>query len=108
MRRMTEAVHIQTGRSMEWMNAGEMVKCLNQKLGGWANYFKLGPITKAYRFLDKYTTTRLRRWLCKKHKQSGGSKRYPEEFFYQQMRLIRLPQLPPRLPSQKHDALSES
>jgi RNA-directed DNA polymerase len=98
IRRMTEAVHIQTGRSMEWMDAGEMVKCLNQKLGGWANYFKLGPITKAYRFLDKYTTTRLRRWLCKKHKQSGGSKRYPDEFFYQQMGLIRLPQLPQSLP----------
>ena len=72
IRRMTEAVHIQTGRNMEWMDAGEMVKCLNQKLGGWANYFKLGPVTKAYRFLDKYTTTRLRRWLCKKHKQSSG------------------------------------
>jgi hypothetical protein len=38
---------------MEWMDAGEMVKCLNQKLAGWANYFKLGPVTKAYRFLDK-------------------------------------------------------
>jgi RNA-directed DNA polymerase len=99
IRRMTAAVHIQTGRNMEWMDAGEMVKCLNQKLGGWANYFKLGPVTNAYRFLDKYTTTRLRRWLCKKHKQqSGGSKRYPDEFFYQQMGLIRLPGLPQSLP----------
>ena len=62
LRRMTEAVRIQTGRNMDWMDAGEMVKCLNQKLGGWANYFKLGPVTKTYRFLDKYTTTRLRRW----------------------------------------------
>ncbi len=96
---MAEVLHIQTGRNMEWMDAGDMVKCLNQKLGGWANYFKLGPVTKAYRFLDKYTTTRLRRWLCKKHKQqSGGSKRYPDEFFYQQMGLIRLPELPQSLP----------
>src|SRR5260370_37190885 len=94
MRRMTEAVHIQTGRSMEWMDAGEMAKCLNQKLGGWANYFKLGPIKKAYQFLDKYNTTRLLRWLCKKHKERVGSKRYPEEFFYHQMGLIRLAQPP--------------
>jgi len=99
IRRMTETVRIQTGRNMEWMDAGEMVKCLNQKLGGWANYFKLGPVTKAYRFLDRYTTTRLRRWLRKKHKQrSGGLKRYPDEFFYQQMGLIRLPKLPQSLP----------
>jgi RNA-directed DNA polymerase len=53
----------------------------------------------AYRFLDRYTTTRLRRWLCKKHKQSNGStKRYPDEFFHQQMGLICLPQLPQSLP----------
>jgi RNA-directed DNA polymerase len=99
IKRMTEAVRIQTDRNMEWMDAGEMVKCLNQKLGGWANYFKLGPVTKAYRFLDKYTTTRLRRWLCKKHKQSsGGFTRYPDELFHEQMGLICLPQLPQSLP----------
>jgi RNA-directed DNA polymerase len=99
IKRMTEAVRIQTGRNMDWMDAGEMVKCLNQKLGGWANYFKLGPVTKAYRFLDKYTTNRLRRWLCKKHKHgSGGFTRYPDEFFHEQMGLICLPQLPQGLP----------
>jgi len=47
IKRMTEAVRIQTGRNMEWLDAGEMVKCLNQKLGGWTNYFNLGPITPA-------------------------------------------------------------
>lgn len=99
IRRMTEAVRIQTGRNMEWMDAGEMVKCLNQKLGGWANYFKLGPVSKSYRFLDRYTTTRLRRWLCKKHKQkSGGFTRYPDEYFHRQMGLICLPKLPQSLP----------
>lgn len=96
---MTEAVRIQTDRNMEWMDAGEMVKRLNQKLGGWANYFQLGPVTQAYRFLDRYTTNRLRRWYCKKHKQrSGRLNRYPDEFFYQQMGFICLPQLPQRLP----------
>ncbi len=99
IRRMTEAVRIQTDRNMEWMDAGEMVKCLNQKLGGWANYFKLGPVTKAYRFLDRYTTTRLRRWLCKKHKQKGGGFNcYPDEYFHKQMGLICLPLLPQSLP----------
>lgn len=99
IRRMTEAVRIQTGRNMEWLDVGEMVKRLNQKLGGWANYFKLGPVTPAYRFIDRYTTTRLRRWLCKKHKQSsGGLMHYPDEYFYKQLGLIRLPMLPQNLP----------
>ncbi|EAV2220380.1 hypothetical protein C6Y61_22935 [Salmonella enterica] len=48
-------------------------------MGGWTNYFRLGPVTQSYRFIDCYTTTRLRRWLCKKHKQrSKGLKRYPD------------------------------
>ncbi|MGQ5525459.1 group II intron reverse transcriptase/maturase [Chitinimonas sp. PSY-7] len=96
---MTEAIHVQTGRNLEWRDAGEMVTRLNQKLGGWANYFCLGPVTPAYRFIDKYTTTRLRRWPCKKRKQHGkGIKRYPDEYFYEQLGLIRLPKLPQGLP----------
>ncbi len=99
IKRMTEAVRIQTGRNMEWLDVGEMVKQLNQKLGGWANYFKLGPVTPAYRCIDRYTTTRLRRWLCKKHKQnSRGLTHYPDEYFYQQLGLIRLPMLPQNFP----------
>jgi RNA-directed DNA polymerase len=99
IRRMTEMVRVQTGRNMEWLDVEEMVKRLNQKLGGWANYFKLGPVTPAYRFIDRYTTTRLRRWLCKKHKQSSrGSMHDPDEYFYQQLGLIRLPMLPQNLP----------
>ena len=99
IKRMTEAVRIQTGRNMEWLDAGEMVKCLNQKLGGWANYFNLGPVTPAYRFIDRYTTNRLRRWFCKKHKQPGrGFTHYPDEYLYQKLGLIRLPMLPQNLP----------
>jgi RNA-directed DNA polymerase len=99
IRRMTETVRVQTGRNTEWLDVGEMVKRLNQKLSGWANYFKLGPVTPAYRFIDQYTTTRLRRWLCKKHKQSSrGLMHYPDEYFYQQLGLIRLPMLPQNLP----------
>ena len=99
IKHMTEAVHVQTGRNMEWLDAEEMVIRLNQKLGGWANYFCLGPVTSAYRFIDRYTTTRLRRWLCRKHKQrSGGIRRYPDEYMYSQLKLIRLPMLPQRFP----------
>jgi hypothetical protein len=84
---------------MEWMEAEEMVYKLNQKLRGWANYFQLGSITQSYRYIDRYTTTRLRRWFCKKHKRHGkGIKQYPEEYFYKKLNLIQLPKLPQNLP----------
>ena len=41
---------------------------INGKLVGWANYFSLGPVSKAYHAIEQYTKRRLRRWLCHKHK----------------------------------------
>ena len=57
---------------------------LNRLLAGWANYFCLGPVSKAYRAVDGYASARLRRWLCKKHQQPGqGTARYPDAYLYQ-------------------------
>jgi group II intron reverse transcriptase/maturase len=99
IKRMTEAIHLQTGCNMGWMDAEEMVSKLNQKLRGWTNYFQQGSITRSYRYLDRYTTTRLRRWFCKKHKQQGnGTNRYSDEYLYGKLGLIQLPKLPQNLP----------
>src|ERR1700722_6825481 len=65
---------------MAFLDAVEVVQRLNWMLGGWANYFYLGPVTKAYRSIDAYTKQRLRRWLCGKHKEPGtGLTRFPDE-----------------------------
>jgi len=37
---------------------------------GWANYFCLGPVSKAYRAVESHACKRLRQWLCAKHKVS--------------------------------------
>ncbi len=109
VKRMIEAVHVETDRKTTWLDAEELVTRLNRKLGGWANYFCYGPVASAYRFIDWYTTNRLRRWLCKKHKQSGkGNERYPDEYLYKHLRLIRLPMLPKAFRGRRHDVLSES
>ena len=42
---------------------------LNRILIGWANYFCLGPVSKAYSAVDMHARRRLRRWLCDKHKE---------------------------------------
>jgi len=67
------------------------ISALNRVLVGWANYFCLGPVSKAYRGVDRHATRRLRRWLYKKHKQPcQGTSRYPDEHLYDVLGLQRL------------------
>jgi RNA-directed DNA polymerase len=60
-------------------------------LSGWANYFCLGPVSKAYRTVDIHARHRLRQWLCAKHKVKGqGTTRFPDEYLEQALGLVRL------------------
>jgi len=80
-----------TERRWGFIATEEQVARINRKLEGWSNYFRIGPVSNAYRAVDRHTAYRLRQWLCRKHKvQGAGTRRYPDRYLYEKLNLVRL------------------
>jgi group II intron reverse transcriptase/maturase len=68
-----------TRHQTTFRTVGEQVTKLNQMLVGWANYFRLGYVTAAWRIVQQHARRRLRRWLRRKHKErTGRADRYSD------------------------------
>jgi RNA-directed DNA polymerase len=91
VRRICDAISERTGRHTTLLSEGKIVTDLNRMLVGWANYFRLGPVSQAYRAIDRHAVYRLRQWLCAKHKVQGpGRTRFPDTYLYQVLHLAKL------------------
>ena len=98
VKRICEAISELTGRDQTLLEQEIVVARLNRVMVGWANYFCLGPVSKAYRAVESHACKRLRQWLCAKHKVMSGTTRFSEASLYDVLGLVRLTRRPRHLP----------
>jgi group II intron reverse transcriptase/maturase len=102
VQRICRAISDRTAAKWTWQDEISVVKALNQRLTGWANYYRMGPVTRVYRAVDEHARYRLRWWLRRKHKvKNKGISRFSYEYLDQQLGLIRLAAIQRNLPCVK-------
>lgn len=82
-----------TGRTTE-----DEVRTLNRLLSGWANYFRLGYVTRAWQIVQQHACRRLRRWLQRKTNKRAGLQNLPDLRLYEEYGLLNLVKSIPRKP----------
>jgi group II intron reverse transcriptase/maturase len=91
VQRICQAISEATRRNKTQQAFEQIVAQLNRQMIGWANYFCLGPVRKAYSAVERHTCRRLRQWLRAKHKRQGaGTKRYSDQLLHDKFGLVRL------------------
>jgi group II intron reverse transcriptase/maturase len=87
--RVCATISAETGRHKTLLDQETVVRTLNRIMIGWANYFCLGPVSKAYRAVERHARKRLRQWLCTKHKLSWpATQRFPEAALHDVLGLV--------------------
>jgi group II intron reverse transcriptase/maturase len=91
VQRICEAISQETGRNKTLLAQETVITTLNRMMIGWANYFCLGPVSKAYRAVERHARQRLRQWLCAKHQLRGqASKQFSITTLHQVLGLVEL------------------
>jgi RNA-directed DNA polymerase len=91
VQRIWGAISEETRRSKTQLDRKTVVATLNRMMTGWANYFCLGPVSKAYRAVERHARKRLRQWLRAKYKKQGpATKTFPVAYLHDKLGLVRL------------------
>ncbi|HEX2715815.1 MAG TPA: group II intron reverse transcriptase/maturase [Candidatus Acidoferrales bacterium] len=91
VQRICKAISKETGQNKTWREQETVIETLNRMMIGWANYFCLGPVSKAYRAIERHARKRLRQWLCAKHQMTWpATKEFPEAALHEVLGLARL------------------
>ena len=91
LRRVFAAIRERSGRRETWRSVPEQIARLNPVLRGWANYFCLGPVSRAYRAVDYHARRWLRQWLRAKYqRQTAGRAYYTDDWLHAELGLVRL------------------
>lgn len=94
---LREKVHNLTAANMGNLEASYIVKKINEVVRGWANYFCVGSVTKAYKIISRYVISRFRHWLGRKHKwKTKKYKEFNDKELYKKYGLIDLMDLIPK------------
>jgi RNA-directed DNA polymerase len=98
MKRLRGRIHEETTRKWLWKTEEDIVTVTNRVLTGWANYFSVGTVRRAYSRMDHYVFQRLRQWWCAKHKvRNRRDARFSGYYVYKQLGLTRLRARPHRV-----------
>ena len=84
-----KSVHEKTAANMGCLDASTVVHGLNLALRGWANYYKVGAASKAFKLVSRYCVGRFRHWLGRKHKwRTKGYKKWPDSRLFEDYELL--------------------
>ena len=91
VQRICEAISQETGRNKTLLDQETVITTLNRMMVGWANYFSLGPVSRAYGAIERHARRRQRQWLFAKHKIPWpATKQYPEAALHRELGLAQL------------------
>lgn len=94
VQRICRAISEETKTCWKFRDTEDEIGLLNRMLRGWANYFRQGSVSRAYRAIDMHARKRLRQWLSDKHKrQSSGWAAYTDTYLHEGLGLVRLSNL---------------